>query len=100
MAEYIQHEIQKVKVGETVIFDGVDSRFIGNEGAILKVAARIVLNKLKECELLCGKYDAAHGNEHYMYGISTVMEIIANYAGDEEFEEVLIKNMTESENKV
>lgn len=66
----------------------------------LTTAAQIVLGKLKECPLLCGKYDARNGKEDYMYGISTVMEIIANYAGDEEFEEVFLKNMAESEDKV
>jgi len=45
----------------------------------LTTAAQIVLAKLKECPLLCGKYDARNGREDYMYGISTVMEIIANY---------------------
>ena len=60
-------------------------------------AFQIVLNKLKECQLFCGKYDARNGNEHYMYGISTVMEVIASYAGDETFEEMFLKNMNESE---
>mgnify|MGYP007122088401 CR=1 FL=1 len=65
----------------------------------LKLASQIVLSKLKECQLLCGKYDARNGKEDYMYGISTVMEIIANYAGDEEFEEMFLRNMAESEDK-
>lgn len=62
-------------------------------------AFKTVLNKLKECEMLCGKYDGEHGNEHYMYGISTVMEVIANLAGDEEFEDMFLKNMIKSEEK-
>jgi len=65
----------------------------------LKLASQIVLSKLKECPLLCGKYDARNGKEDYMYGISTVMEIIANYAGDEEFGEMFLRNMIESEDK-
>lgn len=69
------------------------------ENEILRDAAVIVLRKLKECPLLCGKYDATHSNEHYMYGISTVMEMIANYAGDDEFEDMFLKNMTKSEEK-
>lgn len=60
-------------------------------------AFQIVLNKLKECQLFCGKYDARNGNEHFMYGISTVMEVIASYAGDETFEEMFLQNMYESE---
>lgn len=67
------------------------------ENEILRDAATIVLRKLKECPLLCGKYDAMHSNEHYMHGISTVMEMIANYAGDDEFEDMFLKNMTKSE---
>ena len=66
----------------------------------LKLASQIVLSKLKECPLLCGKYDARNCKKDYMYGISTVMEIIANYAGDEEFGETFLKNMAESEDKV
>lgn len=99
MAEYTQLEMQIVKPGECVIFDGFEQKFSGSEEAILKVAAGIVLNKLKECGLFCGKYDARNGNEHYMFGISTVMEVMANYAGDEEFEGMFMKNMTESEEK-
>ena len=62
-----------------------------------KEAFQIVLDKLKECELFCGKYDARNGNEHFMYGISTVMEVIAHHAGNEEFENMFLKNMIESE---
>lgn len=99
MAEYTQLEMQIVKPGECVIFDGFEQKFSGHEEAILKVAAGIVLNKLKECELFCGKYDARNGNEHYMFGVSTVMEVIANYAGDEEFINMFLKNMEESDLK-
>ena len=48
-----------------------------------KEAFRIVLNKLKECNLFCGFYDAKNGKKDFMDGIYTVMEVIANYAGDE-----------------
>lgn len=91
MAEYIQSEIKVVNPGDQIIFNDSDSA--------LQICASVVLNKLKECSLLCGVYDARNGNEHYMYGISTVMEIIANYAGDEEFEDMFLKNMTISEEK-
>ena len=99
MAEFLQSEIQVVKPGEIVNFDGTYCEFSGRKDKILKVAAKIVLDKLKECRLLCGIYDAKNGNEHYMYGISTVMEMIANYAGDDEFEEMFMKNMADSEEK-
>lgn len=60
-------------------------------------AFKMVLNKLKECNLFCGKYDAKNGNEHFMHGVSTVMEVIAHYAGDEQFEDLFLKNMINSE---
>ena len=62
-------------------------------------AFRIVLEELKKIPLLCGIYDARNGNEHFMYGVSTVMEIIAHNAVDEEFEDMFIKNMVNSEDK-
>lgn len=66
---------------------------------LLKLASQIVLDKLKECPLFCGKYDAKNGNASYMHGISTVMEVIAHYAEDEEFEEMFLKNIIKSEDK-
>lgn len=99
MAEFLQSEIQVVKPGGIVNFDGNYCELDGRKDIILKVAAKIVLDKLKECRLFCGIYDAQNGSEHYMYGISTVMEMIANYAGDEEFEEMFMKNMADSEEK-
>lgn len=70
------------------------------EEYLLKSSAKIVLSKLKECDLFCGKYDAKNGKESYMHGISTVMEVIAHYAEDEEFEDMFLKNMIKSEEKV
>lgn len=46
-------------------------------------AFEIVLNKLKECPLFCGRYDAIHGDDHFMYGIGTVMEYISYSVSDE-----------------
>lgn len=60
-------------------------------------AFKMVLNKLKECNLFCGKYDAKNGNENFMYGVSTVMEVIAHYAEDEEFKHTFLENMIDSE---
>lgn len=96
---YIRSEPTVIKHGD-VIFDGTSCVFCGLSEDILRVSAQIVLDKLKEIDLFCGKYDAKNGGEHYMYGISTVMEVIANYAGDEEFEDMFLKNMIDSEEKV
>lgn len=67
---------------------------------ILRDSAKVVLSKLKECNLFCGIYDARNGKESYMYGICCVMEVIASYAGDDEFSGEFIKNMIKSEEKV
>ena len=64
-----------------------------------KEAFQIVLNKLKECNLFCGFYDARNGKEDFMYGISTVMEVIADYAEDKMFADMFLKNMVVSEEK-
>lgn len=63
-------------------------------------AFEIVLNKLKENNLFCGCYDAVNGNEHFMYGVATVMENIA-YSVDnetgEKFTNEFLNNLLESE---
>ena len=64
-----------------------------------KEAFKIVLDKLKECNMFFGIYDAKNGNEHFMYGISTVMGVIADYAEDDKYIETFFKNMIESEEK-
>lgn len=56
-------------------------------------AYRIVLKDLKKCDLLCGKYDALNGDEDFMYGIETVMEVIAVKAGDLSFDDLFLANM-------
>lgn len=50
------------------------------------------------CGLLVGKYDAKHGNKHYMSGICSVMEWIAEKAGQlNEFNKMFTSNLTKSE---
>lgn len=70
------------------------------EEQLLRSSAQVVLDKLKECDLFYGRYDAKHGNEHFMYGVSTVMEAIAHYAGDDGFEEEFLIHMQESEDAI
>lgn len=55
--------------------------------ADLQDAYRTVFNDLCECRMFQGYYDAINGNEHYMHGIETVMEVIANRAYDEQYAE-------------
>lgn len=65
-------------------------------------AYKIVFEDLKKCELFTGKYDARHGSEKYMHGISIVMNVIALGVSEnvyDEFDTMFINNMIESEVK-
>lgn len=70
---------------------------------IKKMAYKMVLKDLCECNMFIGKHDAKNGNEHFMYGIGTVMECIA-YRIDEktgdDFADTFMKNVIESIDKV
>ena len=74
------------------------------ENKELTKAYEMVFNDIVNsgCGLMIGKFDAKNGEEHFMYGISTVMEWIAYRVSDEvgdEFSDLFIKNMIESENR-
>ena len=61
-----------------------------------------VVDGMTECGLFCGRYDAKNGNEHFMYGVSTVMEYLAYLVSDEygdEFSDTFTKNMIKSEKR-
>lgn len=50
-----------------------------------------------------GTYDAKNGNEHFMYGVSTVLTALAFKISEEyadEVEETFFKNMKKSQKKV
>lgn len=53
----------------------------------LQKAYQIVFNDLCECPMFQGRHDAANDNPHFMHGIETVMEIIAQRGYDERFAE-------------
>lgn len=68
-------------------------------------AFKIVLEELRACPLFMGYYDSAHGNKNFMYGVSTVMEVIADRADPNgellrEFANDFLKNLLDSEDKV
>lgn len=53
--------------------------------------------------ILNGTYDAKNGNEHFMYGVSTVLTALAFNVSEEyadEVEEIFFKNMEKSQEKV
>ena len=65
-------------------------------------AYAIVLNDILEkgCGPMVGKYDAVHGDKHFMYGVASVMEYIAYNVNEDigrEFEELFLENMIKSE---
>lgn len=67
-----------------------------------KEAYRRVLTDIlnRDLSLFVGRYDATNGNEHFMYGICTVMEFIAFSADEkcyEAFQDIWNKNMNLSE---
>lgn len=62
-------------------------------------AYKIVLEDLKKCNLFCGIYDAKNGKDSFMHGICTVMENIACSAKDENFSDIFMNNMIESQKK-
>lgn len=57
-------------------------------------AYKIVLKDMLKngSSLFKGRFDAKNGNIHYMYGISTVMEFIADKAEDENFNDIFLRN--------
>ena len=64
-----------------------------------KDAYLTVLNDLMECDMFVGRYDARNGKEDFMYGICTVMEVIADRAGIDYFDNLFCENMQRSEDK-
>lgn len=66
-------------------------------------AYKMVFDDLCKCNMFVGIYDAKNGDDHFMSGICTVMEAIANAISEEEGDNFVSKffhNMDESEKKV
>lgn len=62
-----------------------------------------LFENMKNCALFMGKYDAKHGSEEFMNGISTVMEYIASTISEETYEdftEKFCKNIVDSQSKM
>ena len=62
-----------------------------------------LIEEMSKCGLFIGKYDARNGNENFMHGINTVMEYLAYEVSREygdNFSDMFIKNMIDSENKI
>lgn len=66
-------------------------------------AYKIVFEDLIKNRMFCGYYDAKNGNEHFMYGIETVMETIAYQISDKTvdlFNDLFYENMEKSEKEI
>ena len=64
-------------------------------------AYQIVLNDLLDCALFRGHYDAKHGSQQFMFGVSAVIDSIAFGCGKyEEVSDAFIQNMIKSEKAV
>lgn len=62
-----------------------------------KEAFALVYEKLRQVPLFTGRFDAKNGNVNFMYGINTVMEVIAAGAGKEKEQDAeFMKNFTKS----
>lgn len=62
----------------------------------LKQAYKMVFNDLHNCPMFQGRYDAINGNPYFMSGISTVMEVIANRAYNDDFAEKFSNEFTDN----
>lgn len=60
-------------------------------------AYKMVFEDLQNIPWCRGEYDTKNGNEHFMYGISTIMEIIADRGGldSDAVSDNFVKNMRE-----
>lgn len=65
-------------------------------------AYKIVFEDLTKCDMFKGIYDAEHGKDSFMYGVSTVMENIAFNVSEEcgdKFSTEFTENMNKSKEK-
>lgn len=62
-----------------------------------------LFEKMKNCNLFMGKYNAKYGKQEFMYGVGTVMEFIAYEISEETYENFskeFTKNMLDSQAKI
>lgn len=60
-----------------------------------KKVIKKLIKDLQEYSVLQGKYDAKHGSEKYMHGVSTVLELAAYRVGEEYANELMNKFYSE-----
>lgn len=67
-----------------------------------KLAYLIVYHDLMKCSICRGVYDAKHGQDSFMHGVSLVMEAIAYHISDDtgdSFSDMFLDNMQMSKEK-
>lgn len=67
-----------------------------------KEAFEIVYNELIKNPMFRGIYDAKNGDEHFMYGVCTVVEVIASNIDEKtyiEYTDLWTDNMVKSEKR-
>ena len=62
----------------------------------LKQAYKMVFNDLLNYPMFRGNYDTVNGNRHFMYGIETVMEAIAEHGYDDDFADNFSRDFTKN----
>lgn len=65
-------------------------------------AFEIVYNELTKNPMFRGNYDAKNGDKHFMYGVCTVMEVVANNIDEEtyiKYVDLWTDNMKKSEER-
>ena len=68
-----------------------------------KEEIRKLVSKMMECPMFRGEYDAEHGNESFMYGISTVMEYLSSQVDDtfcQNVSDIFNSTMVKSQEKI
>ena len=68
-----------------------------------KEEIRQLVSKMMECPMFRGEYDAEHGNESFMYGISTVMEYLSSQVDDtfcQNVSDIFNSTMVKSQEKI
>ena len=67
-----------------------------------KLGVTHLLEKMADCDLFIGRYNAINGSEEFMYGILTVMDYITNQLNEDiadAYDNMFLSNMIESEDE-
>lgn len=86
----IDAEKELEKINHAVFFSDMETTIgVATYRGLLESAEEVniwslIFDELIKCHMFRMEYDAKNGNEHYMYGIATVMDFVADKAGRED----------------